>query len=131
MTNDNQDISTGKLVKNKTQVYLTDISDELVDNIFNTGVGSYVFRHADCPIVFTTDGNFLYAEDMDALNIDPVEKYGIDTLFYTYNNFQEFLDTFKLIEEQIGRELYLSDWANHFDASIRTLELIFKRQGTK
>ena len=122
---ENRCITTGELVRDKTQVYLTNISDDLVKEIFNNVNNEYVFRHTDCPIVFTTDGYFLYSEDMDELNVDPVEKYGLYNIIHVYNNFQEFLDTFKAIENLLGRELYLSDWYNNQDCSIRTLELEF------
>ena len=65
---------------------------------------------------------------MDELNVDPVEKYGLYNIIRVYNNFQEFLDTFKAIENLLGRELYLSDWYNNQDCSIRTLELEFACQ---
>ncbi len=121
------DISTGKLVKDKKQIYLTDITNDMINEIFNTNINEQVFRHTDCPIVFTTDGYFIYSEDMDELNIDPVNKYGIDNIINVYNNFQEFIDTFKNIEDVIGHELFLSDWYNNLDMSIRQLELEYKK----
>lgn len=39
------DISSGELVKDKIQVYLTDISEETVKSIFNNTNNKYVFRH--------------------------------------------------------------------------------------
>lgn len=125
MTKENKDISTGELVGGKIQLYLTEISEEKIHDIFN-GKKEYVFRHTDCPIVFTTDGNFIYAEDMDELNIDPFVKYGMDRLTYVYNDFQEFINTFKRIEDVLGRELHISDWYNNSDISIRSLELNYK-----
>lgn len=121
-------ITTGSLVGDRTQIYLTDISDDTIEEIFNGNPGKYVFRHTDCPVVFITDGSFIYSEDMDALNTDPVERYGPFNISYIYNDFNEFINIFKYIEELLGRELFLADWNNHSDISIRALELEFKKR---
>ena len=44
---ENRCITTGELVKDKTQVYLTNISDDLVKEIFNNANNEYMYRHTD------------------------------------------------------------------------------------
>ena len=67
-------------IKNRSQLYFDSFinDNELINEIFNVNPDKYVFRHHDCPIVFVTDGNKLYAMDMDEQGIDPIEKYGYD-----------------------------------------------------
>jgi len=103
------------LVTDRTQIYLTDpitqkeLDKSLVKEIFHDNPTNYVFRHTDCPYVFITDGQLLYAQDMDEIGVDPVAQYGIYNIVHVYNNFKEFISTFTRIEEILGRELYLAD----------------------
>lgn len=52
----------------------------------------------------------------------------LDIIISVYNDFREFIDTFKRIEEILNRELYLSDWVNSIDVSTRTLELKYMKE---
>lgn len=98
-----------------------------INEVFNLRPDKYVFRHTDCPYVFITDGNHLYAQDQDEKGIDPVSKYGIYNILHIYNDFKEFIDSCKHIEEVLGRELFLVDYSggNVLKCSIRHLELQF------
>lgn len=109
-------------MKDKIQVYINECNDDLIKTIFN-GNSEYAFRHKDCPLVFVTDGSFLYAEDIDEQGIDPLEGHDTDVLQYSYNDFNEFINEYKRIETILGHELFVSDWFNEIDTSIRQLEL--------
>lgn len=119
MTFNKSDIST-----DREQTYFPDLD---IPEVFNLRPDKYVFRHTDCPYVFVTDGNCLYAQDQDEIGVDPVSKYGLYNIMYIYNNFQEFIDSCKLIEETLGRELFLADYSggNVLKCSIRHLELCY------
>ncbi len=113
-----------KDVEAKIQVYINECDTTLIKEIFN-GHSNYVFRHTDCPLVFNTDGKSLYALDMDEPDVDVLSKYGIPHLMYVYNNFQEFIDEYKRVEEILGHELFVKVWDNTDSQSIRQLELEF------
>ena len=106
----------------RTQLYFPDID---IHEVFDRNPTKYVFRHTDCPYVFITDGDCLYAQDQDERGIDPVSKYGLYNIMSIYNDFTEFLDSCKHIESVLGRELFLADRSGGgvFKCSIRHLEL--------
>lgn len=113
---------------NTTQLYIDEMDVASIKEVFDSDRSEdYVFRHSDCPYVFTTDGIFIYAMDMDEKNVDPFTKYGVHNVMNIYNDFNEFLRDFKRFEEVLGRELYLSDEFNNTDVSIRSLELYYRR----
>lgn len=99
-------------INGRTQLYFDQIleNEDLLLKVFNTESDKYVFRHTDCPIVFTTDGVNIYAMDMDEQGIDPIEKYGINQIECCYNNYNEFLSAINTIENVLNRHLYLSSW---------------------
>ncbi len=99
-------------IKNRTQLYFDSFvnDNELINEIFNVNPDKYVFRHHDCPIVFVTDGNKLYAMDMDEQGIDPIEKYGYDQIEACYNDYNEFLNDINKIEHKLSRILELTTW---------------------
>ena len=99
-------------IKNRTQLYFDSFinDNELINEIFNVNPDKYVFRHHDCPIVFVTDGNKLYAMDMDEQGIDPIEKYGYDQIESCYNDYNEFLNDINKIEHKLSRSLELTTW---------------------
>ena len=75
----------------------------------------------DNQLSFYTDGSFIYAIDMDNKEIDPFID-DINIADY-YKDFTLFLNIFKEIEVLLGYELFVSDWNNNKDKSIRQLEL--------
>ena len=99
-------------IKNRTQLYFDSFvnDNELINEIFNVNPDKYVFRHHDCPIVFVTDGNKLYAMDMDEQGIDPIEKYGYEQIKSCYNDYDEFLNDINKIEHMLSRSLELTTW---------------------
>ena len=105
---------------NRTQVYFNQIleDEELLQKVFNTNQQDYVFRHTDCPIVFTTDGINLYAMDMDEQGVCPIEKYGIEQISCCYNDYNEFLLDISKIENILDRHLYLTSWNNEISQVI-------------
>lgn len=118
MFTNTQDLTT----LNREQLYLNELN---INEVFNINPHKYIFRHRDCPYVFVTDGTNLYAQDQDEKLIDPVEVHGVYNVCHIYNNFNEFIDTFKSIEIAINRELFLTDYSggNLAKASIRALEI--------
>ena len=99
-------------IKNRAQLYFDNFvnDNELINEIFNVNPDKYVFRHHDCPIVFVTDGNKLYAMDMDEQGIDPIEKYGYEQIKSCYNDYDEFLNDINKIEHKLSRTLELATW---------------------
>ena len=99
-------------IKNRAQLYFDNFvnDNELINEIFNVNPDKYVFRHHDCPIVFVTDGNKLYAMDMDEQGIDPIEKYGYGQIKACYNDYDEFLNDINKIEHKLSRTLELTTW---------------------
>lgn len=99
-------------IKNRAQLYFDNFvnDNELINEIFNVNPDKYVFRHHDCPIVFVTDGNKLYAMDMDEQGIDPIEKYGYGQIKACYNDYDEFLNDINKIEHKLSRTLELVTW---------------------
>ena len=75
----------------------------------------------DNQLSFYTDGSFIYAIDINNKEIDPfIENINITDY---YKDFTSFLNIFKEIEVLLGYELFVSDWNNNKDKSIRQLEL--------
>lgn len=105
-------------IDGRTQLYFdafcdgTEEGDVLLDKVFNKQPEAYVFRHKDCPLVFTTDGKFLYAMDMDEKDVDPIEKYGIGQIEACYNDYNEFVETIEYIQMNLNRIIPLSRWGN-------------------
>lgn len=92
--------------------YFTDIENDMVLTIiiFNEEQGQHVFRHTDCPLVFITRGDALFALDMDEIDVDPFDKYGFEQIEAVYNSYSEFLDTVTKLESTLGYKLSLSTW---------------------
>lgn len=95
------------------------------DEIFN-------FKFYDNALVFSTDGYFLFVEDSEDRGIDLFEKQSILNLKKYFNDFEdEFLEPMKKVELLLGCEVYVSDFGNMNDESIRSLELDFIKCGKK
>ena len=78
--------------------------------IFNEEQTQHVFRHTDCPLVFITRGDALFALDMDEIDVDPFAKYGFEQIEAVYNSYKEFTDSINKIENILGYKLSLSTW---------------------
>ncbi len=92
--------------------YFTDFENDvlLTMTIFNDEQTEHVFRHTDCPLVFITRGDAIFALDMDEIDVDPFTKYGFEQIEAVYNSYQEFLDTIIKLEKTLGYKLSLSTW---------------------
>jgi len=78
----------------------------------------------DTPLSITTDGNFLYFEDIDNKGTDPFADGNFYTLKSYFNDFKEdFIEPMKKAETKLRREIFIADWGNMSDISIRQLEL--------
>lgn len=105
-------------IDGRTQLYFsamcdgTEEGDILLDKVFHKRPGDYVFRHVDCPLVFITDGNFMYAIDMDEKEVDPIAKYGLSQIEAVYNDYTEFVNDMNYIQVNLGRVIPISPWVN-------------------
>jgi hypothetical protein len=99
-------------IENRIKLYFEDIieDDVLLNKVFNLHPDAYVFKHEDCPLVFVTDGNNLYTMDMDEKDIDPIEKYGYSRIEACYNDYSEFTNDIRKIEDKIFRVLKITTW---------------------
>lgn len=96
----------------ENQKYFTDFEDDisLTMTIFNDEQTKHVFRHTDCPLVFITRDEALFALDMDESDVDPFTKYGFEQIEAVYNSYSEFLDTIRKLEKTLGYKLSLGTW---------------------
>lgn len=97
------DISGRKQIYFDAMVNGTTEADELLNQVFNVNPAGYVFRHEDCPIVFITDGHFLYAMDMDDKDTDIVSEYGAVSILNYYNDPREFVTALEYIQRKLER----------------------------
>ena len=111
---------------NITNIYLDEITTTDVIKIFNRGYKQYQFKHKDCALIYTTDGYRLYVEDIDNRHNDVFNDNTFNKILDYYNNPNEFINTFKYIENILCRELFLSNWKGTADSSIREIDLYFQ-----
>lgn len=93
------------------QVFVNDISIEELENLLLHNK-SFKFGHENCPLLFSSDGRFLYFHDINKEDFDPVSNG--DFLEVIHNYYGGFSLIVKLMDDlsQAGFNLYLSD---HFD----------------
>jgi len=102
-------------------IYIDRIQLEYLKLCFINSIEQEFKLEKDNQLSFYTDGSFIYAIDMDNKEIDPFID-DINIADY-YKDFTLFLNIFKEIEVLLGYELFVSDWNNNKDKSIRQLEL--------
>lgn len=113
------------------KVYINDLEMAELAEMFEmaqSGELEFKFKHKDNCLIFTTDGYFIFAKDIDNPDEDVFSDYNFyEVLKSHYIDLNEFIYDFKQLEELLGYELHVADRCTNADVSIRQIEIWHKR----